>query len=489
MSAESETLVPAERPIPDRDGDIAYMDAVELSEAFCAGTLSPVEVARSLLNRIDTLNPMVNAIVHVERKKTIDMARASERRYLSGSALSPLDGVPVTIKDLSAIAGWPRRRGSLAFDTEDSSIEDASCVARLREAGVVFLGKTATPDSGCKVVTRSLRHGVTLNPYDLTKTPGGSSGGAAAALAMGFGPLALGSDGAGSIRIPASLTNVFGLKPGFGRVPAFPPDTDMPHSVVGPMSRTVRDAAMMLAVMSRSDERDPFAWPVPFVFPDDIDEPDLRGFSIAASSRMGCTAPLIDDEVDRLVGGAATLLARSGAQVSTEDPSWPVDPAEAFRIFWDTMWMTTVGSFAPRKRRLLDKTILRAAERGRSVDVMAYHNAISRRLDITATARAFFNKFDLLICPVVPTAAWPVDRDVPEGFDEDDWSWCPYTYPWNMTGQPAASVPIGFTSVGLPVGLQIVGPWGGEESVLRAAAAIERFVTTSNWKDLSHERR
>ena len=166
------------------------------------------------------------------------MAEAAEKRYASGEPLSPLDGVPVTIKDLSAVAGWPRRRGSLALDPVISA-EDTPCVARLREAGTVFLAKTATPEAGCKVVTRSPVHGATANPYDLTRTPGGSSGGASAALAAGFGPLAIGSDGAGSIRIPASSTNVFGLKPGFGRVPAFPPDIDMPHSVVGPMTRTV----------------------------------------------------------------------------------------------------------------------------------------------------------------------------------------------------------------------------------------------------------
>ncbi len=192
--------------------------------------------------------------------------------------------------------------------------EDTPCVARLREAGAVFLAKTATPEAGCKVVTRSAVHGVTANPYDLSKTPGGSSGGAAAALALGFGPVALGSDGAGSIRIPAAFTNLFGIKPGFGRVPAFPPDIDMPHSVVGPLSRTVTDAAIMLDIISRPEPRDPYAWPVPFAMPDDLENPDLRGLTVAFSSRLGCTAPLADAETDGLVAEAAGLLMDVGVR-------------------------------------------------------------------------------------------------------------------------------------------------------------------------------
>lgn len=464
---------------PSPGDEIAFLDAVSLSESFRDGALSPVEVAASLLDRIERLDPSVNAVIHLDRDKTLDMARAAERRYSSGAVLSPLDGVPVTIKDLSSIAGWPRRRGSLAFDGKTPCRDDTPCVARLREAGVVFLAKTATPDSGCKVVTRSAVHGTTLNPFDLSKTPGGSSGGAAAALAMGFGPLAVGSDGAGSIRLPASLTNVFGLKPGFGRVPAFPPDIDMPHSVVGPMSRSVRDAALMLAVMARPEPRDPYAWPLPFVMPHDIAEPNLGDLSIAFSARMGCDAPLVDKEVDDLVAQAIPLLASAGARICEADPVWPVDPIDPFLIFWNTSCAAAADGFVPEKRQLLDPTILAAAELGRTVDISTYHRALAQRLEMAVASRAFLNRFDLLVCPVVPTVAWSAERDVPDGFSSDDWRWCPYTFPWNMTGQPAASVPIGFTASGLPVGVQIIGPRGCEENVLRAAAAIEQRRTTT----------
>ena len=460
-------------PAPTSTEDVAYLGVAELTDRFRAGTLSPVEVAAALVDRIERLDPLVNAMVHVDRSYTLAMAREAEARYAAGAPLSRLDGVPLTIKDLSRVAGMPFRRGCAAMDPGASPAEDTPCIARLREAGAVFLGKTATPDGGCKVVTRSAVHGVTANPYDLGRTPGGSSGGAAAALALGFGPLATGSDGAGSLRIPASSTNTFALKPGFGRVPTLPHGADMPLSVVGPMARTVADAAAMLDVMCRPEPRDPYAWPVPFSLPPDLASPDLSGLRVAVSPRLGCTAPLVDAEVDALVAGAGPLLAEAGAEVSAADPSWPVDPLVPFQVLWEAACVETADGFAPDRQRLLDPLIQRLARAGRSRGVAEVTRAIGQRIDLAVASQAFFGRFDLLVGPVMPVPPYAVERDVPEGFADEDWSWCPYTYPWNMTGQPAASVPIGFTASGLPVGVQIIGRLGGEADILRAAAAIE----------------
>ncbi len=455
--------------------EVAFLEARALSAAFAAGTLSPVEVAGALLDRIEALDGPVNSVVHLDRAATLAGARAAETRWRAGAPLSALDGVPVTVKDLVNLKGAPKRRGSRLFDPDLKMTEDAPCVARLREAGAVFLAKTATPDSGCKIVTRSDVYGTTANPYDLARTPGGSSGGASAALAMGFGPLAVGTDGAGSIRIPAAFTNVYGIKPGFGRVPAFPPDIDAPHSVIGPMSRSVADAALMLDVMSRPEPRDPSMWPVPFSRPFDLDDPDLSGLRIALSPRLGMPGtPLVDPETDRLVAEAGPLLADAGASVVAADPVWPVDPFEPFRVFWETGCSVAVAFTDPQKRPLIDPLIRSVARDGERVDVPGFHRALAGRQAVAAAARAFFNRFDLLVGPVMPAPAFSVDRDTPEGYPAEDWSWCPYTYPWNMTGQPAASVPIGFTAAGLPVGVQIIGACGAEELVLRASAAIER---------------
>lgn len=449
--------------------EFCWLDIEQLTRHYRTGRLSPVEVARGLIARVRALNPLVNAIVHINEGYTLAMAEASERRYRSNAPISTLDGVPVTIKDLSLVAGMPRRRGSLLTGSEPA-VEDTPCVARLREAGAVFLAMTATPEGGCKVVTQSSLHGTTANPYDVTRTPGGSSGGAAAALSLGFGPIALGSDGAGSIRIPASFCNLFGLKPGFGRVPAFPTDTDMPHSVVGPMSHIVADAAIMLDIISRPEPRDPYAWPVPFVIPD-LHEPSLEDLTITYSPRLGCSAPLIDAEVDDLVRESISLLEDAGARIAMDSPDWPVNPLEPFTVFWKTACRSTVEATEPDKRALLDPVILRSAEA--DISLSAFLAASAQRLELAAASKRFFNRYHILVGPVMPVPAYSVDRSVPKGFADEDWSWCPYTYPWNMTGQPAASVPIGSTTKGLPIGVQLIGRIGGEADLLRAARAIE----------------
>jgi aspartyl-tRNA(Asn)/glutamyl-tRNA(Gln) amidotransferase subunit A len=450
---------------------ISALSAGELTEGYIKGDFTPVEVAASLLARIKALDGPVNSVVFTDEAATLASAGRSAARYAEGKPLSRLDGVPITIKDLSAVAGWPLWRGSLTRDDTPAGA-DTPAVARLREAGAVFLAKTATPEGGCKIVTSSRRHGATANPYDLSKTPGGSSGGAAAALALGFGPLALGSDGAGSIRIPASFTNVFGLKPGFGRVPAFPPDTDMPLSVVGPMARCVADAALMLEVLARPEPRDPFAAPVPYA-PPNLAAPldDLR---IAFSPRLNCTAPLIDPEVDALVAQAAPLLRAAGAALSEDAPVWPVDPFTPFRVFWEAGCLESLNRHPPENWKLLETVLLAAAQAGRRVSLADFQRATEQRLALCVAAHEFFRRYDLLIGPVMPVPAFDITRNVPAGYADDDWSWCPYTYPWNLTGLPAASVPIGFTAAGLPVGVQIIGGAHAEPAILRAAAAIER---------------
>jgi aspartyl-tRNA(Asn)/glutamyl-tRNA(Gln) amidotransferase subunit A len=245
------------------------------------------------------------------------------------------------------------------------------------------------------------------------------------------------------------------------------------------MTRTVADAALMLEVMARPEPRDPFAWPVPFAIPKELAASHLSnlriaGLRIAISTRLGCTAPLVDQEVDALVAEAGPILADAGAEVTDESPIWPVDPLEPFKVFWETGCMATVDGFDVEKHALLDPLLLSVATAGRATSLTAYCRAQELRMAIAVAAKAFFNRFDLLVGPVMPVPAYAVQLAVPEGFDEEDWRWCPYTYPWNMTGQPAVSVPIGFTRSGLPVGVQIIGWLGSEATLLRAAAVIER---------------
>jgi aspartyl-tRNA(Asn)/glutamyl-tRNA(Gln) amidotransferase subunit A len=435
--------------------------------------VSPVEVASVLLDRIEQLDPYVNAFVFIDRTSTLAAAALSEQRWRRGAPLSALDGVPVTIKDLIAVRGWPLVRGSLALRDTAPPAEDAPAVARLREAGAVLLGKTATAEAGCKIVTRSPAHGVTRNPYDLARTPGGSSGGAAAALALGLGPLALGSDGAGSIRIPAAWTGLFGLKPSFGRVPIYPPSVFMPHSVVGPMAREVGSALTMLAIIAMPEPRDPYALPYHF----DAERAALAsvtGLRIGVTSDFGMRCTWTDPPLLAAVRSAAAQLERAGATVEEVEPAWPCDPYEPFMVLWEGTYAGFLpNSYAPDAIALMDPDLQAIAQRGSSIDMIRYHKALMQRLALAAASRSLFSKFDLLLGPVMPCGAPELVRDAPEGFEPGDWRWCPFTYLWNMTGQPAASVPWGPGPDGQPIGVQCVGRIGAEPDILRAASALQ----------------
>jgi aspartyl-tRNA(Asn)/glutamyl-tRNA(Gln) amidotransferase subunit A len=453
--------------------DPAYASCTELLRAYRAAVLSPLEVARLLLERIEHLDPYVNAFVFVDRATTLAAAARSEERWRRGAPLSALDGVPVTIKDLIAVAGWPLVRGSLALRGAAAPLEDAPAVARLRESGAVLLGKTATSEAGCKIVTRSPAHGVTHNPYDLTRTPGGSSGGAAAALALGIGPLALGSDGAGSIRIPAAWTGLFGLKPSFGRVPIHPPSVFMPHSVVGPMAREVESARLMLEVISKPEPRDPYALLQPF----DAERAALdsvAGLRIGVTRDFGISSPPVDPALLQAVSSAALLLQRAGATAEEVQPAWPCDPYEPFMTLWEATYAGFLpNTFAPEAIALLDPDLQAIARRGSDIDMVRYHQALMQRLALAAASKALFRNFDLLLGPVMPCGAPELARDAPEGFEPGDWRWCPFTYLWNMTGQPAASIPWTAWPDGLPIGVQLVGGIGAEPDILRAATALQ----------------
>ncbi len=448
------------------------MSATEMVAQYRKGTLSPVEVTRAALDRIAATNGDVNAFVSVDEVGAMASARASEERRRRGEPVGLLDGVPVAVKDLLAVAGLPIRRGSLALPEDGRSPEDAPAVARMREHGAVILGKTATPESGCKVVTESAVHGVTRNPHDLRLTPGGSSGGSAAALSLGIVPIALGTDGAGSIRIPAAFCGVFGLKPGFGRVPIHPVSLFAPHAVTGPMTRTVADTALAYNVVTQPEPRDPYALP-----PDDRDwrdglEDGVRGLRVSLSTTLGGNVR-VDPEVADRVAAAARDFEALGARVELRDPVWPCDPLQTFLVFWRVMYAQSLSAYTPAQRERVDPVIRRIAAEAEGITLDQYLAAQRDRAAMAAAMAQFHTKYDLLLTPVMPVPPWPVGRMAPEGVSEDDWAWCPFTYPFNLTQQPAASVPYGTTAGGLPVGVQLVAAAHAERLVLRAARALE----------------
>lgn len=465
--------------MPVIDTSLADLTASQLAAGYRAGKIDPIAVLEAAFARIDRFNAEVNAFVFQDRATSRGMAEASAQRWRIGAPLSPLDGVPVSIKDLTPVAGWPNQRGSPALDPKVLAPEDAPAVAGLRASGTVFLGKTATPESGSRIVTRSAVHGVTRNPWALDRTPGGSSGGAAAALALGMGTLATGTDGAGSIRIPAAFCGITGLKPSFGRVPAYPPSHFMPHSVTGPMARSMADLTAMTAAMTAHDPRDPFAWPLPF--DPAATRSTVRGMRVALSYDLGTGRPpdaVILAALDRV----AAALEQAGVLVDEATPTWPVPPAEPFDVFWTTSYAGFLDSYPTEQAALMDPLLHDIAQSGRRVDTLAYHRALNQRLALTTTAHEFLCRYDAILCPSVIGPAFDLQHEAPEGERPDDWSWCPYAYIFNMTGQPALAVPAGLDPYGLPVGVQLAARVGGEETLLRLGIAIEAIMAPDGWQ-------
>jgi aspartyl-tRNA(Asn)/glutamyl-tRNA(Gln) amidotransferase subunit A len=448
------------------------LSAAEMSALYRDRDLSPVEVAETCLGRIEALDAEVNAFCFVDAEAVRSMAEDSEARWSAGEPLSPLDGVPVAIKDILLTKGWPTRRGSLTVDPNGPWTEDAPCVARLREAGAVLIGKTTTPEFGWKGSTDSPLTGTTRNPWNMAKTPGGSSGGSSAALAARLTPLAMGTDGGGSIRIPASLTGVYGLKPSFGRVPAYPLSPFGTVAHLGPMSRTVRDSAMLLNAIAKPDARD---WHALAYDGTDYTQrlgESMKGKRIAFSPRLGYVERVLP-EVEALVAAAAKQFEQFGAHVEQADPGLD-DPGEIFHILWWAGAGFLLGDLPAERKAQLDPGLRRMAEEGKAFSLKEYLDANAARGSYGSKMRQFMERYDFLLTPAVATTAFDVGRLSPLDDDGKAWmAWTPFSFPFNLTQQPAASVNCGFASNGLPVGLQIVGRMFDDAGVLAASAAYE----------------
>ena len=404
--------------------------------------------------------------------------RPAPPKRAGGPAARPLgaiDGVPASIKDNICAKGLPTRRGSKTSDAAPAA-DVAPAVARLREQGAVILGKTAMPEHGWIGVCHSPLTGITRNPWNSAHTPGGSTGGGAVAASLGLGVLHLGTDGAGSSRIPAAFTGVFGMKPSFGRVPIYPAVLLNVLSHHGPITRTVADAALMLSVIAQPDARDMAACNTPAPdFSAGLDA-GVRGLRVAFSARLGQVATL-DPEIEAATRQAAGVLQEQGAVVEEADP--PLARArELIRAMWWPVAAAIVDAVPEAARADMDPGLRTIAERGRRCTVADYLAAYTARAELHNAMRRFHERYDLLLTPTMPVTALKVGQEMPETGDfGDDWlNWSPYTYPFNLTQQPAASVPCGLARNGLPMGVQIVGAFRADAMVLRAAQVIEQAL-------------
>jgi aspartyl-tRNA(Asn)/glutamyl-tRNA(Gln) amidotransferase subunit A len=453
---------------------LCWMSGTEHAALIRRKKVSPVEVVDAVLERIAALNPRLNAYCTVTADGARKAARAAERALTRRSAtLGPLHGVPFSVKDLVVTRGVRTTFGTPLY-RDNVPTEDAPMVSRLTAAGAIMIGKTNTPTLGWIGATHNLLFGATRNPWDTETTPGGSSGGASAAVAAGMGSLAVGTDGGGSIRIPASFAGIFGHKPSFGRIPVVPWSAAWSLSHIGPMTRTVADAALVMNVCAGPDERDPHSLPSERVDYVKALKGDLGGLRIAWSTTLGF-ADAVHPEVAATCARATKAFREAGARVEEVRADWP-SPRDA----WHTIFCGGIATrLAPYRERRedIEPGLLDLVDWYLKQPPTAYVDAWFARLAWWQHPRALFEKYDLLLTPTVACPPFAVGLDNPSEIDGTPvpaYAWTPFTFPFNLTGQPAASVPCGFTTRGLPIGLQIVGRRFDDVSVLRASAAFER---------------
>lgn len=451
--------------------DVAFLSANRLLALYRRKDISPVEVMDETLRRLERYEGALNAFVLYDPEEAMSQARASEARWQKGEPKGLLDGVPVAIKDTVSTRGWPRLLGSRTIDPNQQWDEDSPVTARLRAEGALFFGKTTTPEFGWKPVTDSPLSGITRNPWSLERTPGGSSGGSAAAVTAGICPLAVGTDAGGSIRIPAAFCGIVGLKPTFGRVAVYPPSVfgDVAH--VGPMARTVGDTALMLDAIKGPDSRDWHSLPDDCIaYRERVGEGSLEGKRVALSLTLGLAEPT--PAVRAAIERTAEAFTELGAIVEPADP-FPQSPKEIFDTLALGAFWALLRAQPPEAVALMDPGLVALCRRGAAVTQEEYVAAVTRRAALGQAVRLFFDRFDLLLSPTMPVPAAyadPRDDDLPNPSNFP--TWMPYTSPFNLTRNPSCSVPCGFVD-GLPIGLQVSGPLFGDLAVLQACCAYE----------------
>jgi aspartyl-tRNA(Asn)/glutamyl-tRNA(Gln) amidotransferase subunit A len=448
------------------------MSAVELRRRIIKKEISPVEVTQRALAAAESTQKTLNAFCALMPEAALASAKAAEDSVMKGQPLGVLHGIPFSVKDLIAVKDVTYASGSKTMANNIATV-DAPSVERAKAAGGILIGKTTTSEFGCKPVGDNRLTGVTRSPWNLEKTPGGSSAGAAASVAAGITPFALGTDGGGSIRVPCSFSGLFGIKGHFGRIPVWPTSATPTLAHVGPIARNVQDGALLFSAIAGYDARDPFgvAGPVPDVLGGS--KASVKGLRVAYSPTFGYAKP--DKAVAERVKKAVDQLEGLGCVVEEVDKVFEKDPVD----IWTAEFYAGVGirlrPFVENQRDLLDPAVAEVLEDALSQDMRSYYAKVFERYAFRELMRVFFEKYDVLVSPVLPVSSLDVGLNIPKHLtDRNLVSWIYYTYPFNLTGQPAGTICAGLDPEGMPVGLQIVGRAMCEYDVVRLAAAYER---------------
>lgn len=451
------------------------MSAHTLREQIISRNVSPVELTRHALDRAEATQKTLNAFCIIDHEGAMRMAKHAEDCVRKGETNAPLLGLPVSVKDLIAVKDLPYNSGSLTAVNNISSV-DAPSVTRLRDAGAVIIGKTTTSEFGCKPLGDSPLTGITRNPWNLDFSPGGSSAGAAASVADGITPFALGTDGGGSLRIPAALCGLVGFKASFGRVPVWPASATPTLAHVGSLARNVEDAVLLTKAVSGADRKDPFS--INGKIPDlkSAQHREIKGMRVAWSPTLGYAHP--ETGVIDIAYKAVQCLEDAGAEVEEVESIFDSDPVD----LWMSEFYAGVGTrlrpFLEEKRHLLDPVVASFLDEAMRQTLRDYYESVFKRYALRESARKTFEKYDLVVSPTLPVSKIEVGRNVPTGFEHRNaLSWVYYTYPFNLTGQPAMSLYAG-THDGMPVGVQLVSKLWAEEDIVSAATVIERQLGT-----------
>ncbi len=449
--------------------NICDLRATELAQLIKEKKLSPVEVTQAYLERIDKLNSKVNAFITLDSEGALSQARRAENEEATG----PLHGVPVAIKDLSYTKGMRTTCGSLTLKDNIPDFDSIS-VTRIRQAGAIILGKTNTPEFGYKGITNNRVFGPTLNPWNLERHAGGSSGGSASAVAANLVPIAEGTDGAGSIRIPASFCGVVGFKPSFAMVPRYPiPDLYYTLSHTGPIARHVDEAALLFEVLAGVSSHDNLS-----ISPHDWPKSASDKLHIAYSPNLNY-AP-VGDEVAQIVNQAAQKFTELGYVVNEENPPIDEDPEPLELNIWNTVYASRYAPLGEETKALLTPEMVDIIEEGMKLPAYMYSQDSIKRTKLYYTMDKFFERYDLMITPTMPIEAFDSQLERPESVNGRKIStlfgWTPFTYPFNLTGQPAITIPAGLSDNKMPIGLQIVGPRGSDRFILEVAKRFEELA-------------